>query len=113
MEFRAPVKFREIMKAAKEGKDRDISYCVYSDIDDSDDLRLDTICYIDDYPEITDLDEEIYSEFVESHRLELLFRDELIQDVIDNALYQKPSVMDEEMMKAILYYNNYDTFMTF
>lgn len=111
MKFREPVEFQDILKTEKENPYKDISYCVYSKLSDSDNLRLDTICYIDDYPEVTENDEEMFSEFVENNSLSLLFRDELIHDVISNIFYQKPSATDLEILKAICYYSKNDCFM--
>lgn len=39
------------------------------------------------------------------------FREELIQDMTDNALRQKPDASDEEILKAIQYYNKRDSFL--
>lgn len=112
MKFREPIEFQDIIKIIKEKLDKGVSYCIYSKVLDSDDLKLDTICYIDEYPEVTDDDEEIFSEFVEQNSLNLLFREELIQDVIQNVLHQKVLASDLEILKAVTYYNNNDNFMT-
>ena len=88
-----------------------MSYCIYSQLHDSDDLRLDTICYIDNYPEIIDDDEEVFPDFVVKNSLNLLFREELVQDVMHNALWQKPSASEEEILKATTYYSKNDSFM--
>lgn len=113
MKFREPIEFQDVLKIVKENMDEGVSYCIYSTISDSNCLKLDTICYIDDYPEITDNDEEVFSEFVVNNSLDLLFREELIQDVVHNVLHQKASATDEEILKAILYYDDKDDFMDF
>ena len=63
MKLRKPIEFQDVIKTVKEQSDRNISYCIYSNIDDSADLALHTLCYLDSYPEITDDDREIYPEF--------------------------------------------------
>lgn len=113
MKYREPIKFLEIIKMIKDNIDKGFSYCIYSKLSDSDDLELDTICYIDDYSEIADDDEEIYSKFVIENELNFFFREELVQDVITNAFYQKPDVTDQEILEGIIYYNNKDNFMDF
>ncbi len=113
MRFREPIEFQDIIKIVKENVDEGVSYCIYSKISDSNYLKLDTICYIDDYPEITDEDEEIFSEFAVHNSLDLLFREELVQDVVHNVLRQKAAATDEEILKAILYYDDKDDFMDF
>lgn len=111
MKFREPLEFQEILRIIREGQDKGVSYCIYSKISDSNDLRLNTICYIDDYPEITDDDEEIFSDFVMDNSLNLLFREELVQDVISNVLHQKASATEQEILDSISYYSKNDSFM--
>ena len=111
MQFRKPIEFKDIIKLISENLDKGISYCIYSQLSDSDDLKLDTICYIDDYPEITDDDEEIFPQFVVENSLNMLFREELVQDVIHNVIHQKSSPSEQEIIKAISYYSKNDSFM--
>ena len=74
-------------------------------------ISLDSKCYIDDYPDINDNDEEIYPEFIADNGLELIYRDKLIQDVVISCLEQKKSVSLEEIMIAINYYDENDCFL--
>lgn len=112
MKFREPIPFEEILTMILQKEDEGASYCIYSSILDSNELMLKTICYIDDYPEIDDDDEEeIYSDFVNQNDLSLLFREELVQDVIMNAVDQKQSVTNQELLDAICFYNKNDNFM--
>ncbi len=57
---------------------------------------------------ITDDDREIYPEFVTANELSLLFREELVQDVVFNVLRQKASATAEDILEAILYYDAKD-----
>lgn len=112
MKFREPIPFEQILTMILQKEDEGASYCIYSSILDSNELTLKTICYIDDYPEIDDDDEEeIYSDFVNQNDLSLLFREELVQDVIMNAVDQKQSVTNQELLDAICFYNKNDNFM--
>lgn len=111
MKLREPIEFKDILKLVRDNMDRGISYCIYSKISDSNDLMLDTICYLDNYPEITDDDEEIFSEFVTLNSLNFLFRDELIQDVVTNVLHQKSFASEQEILNAVSYYDEKDSFM--
>ena len=116
MEFRKPVPFKKIIKFMSEYVKKKVVYkdfCVYSKLWDSDELTLETICYLDDYAEITDDNKEIFPQFVQDNNLEFLLMDELIESVIFNALHQKPDVTDEEILKAIQFYNDKDTFIDF
>lgn len=96
----------------RRGEDVGESYCIYCK-GGIETPTLNTVCYLDDYPEIDDDDEETYSQFVVSNNLELLFREELIQDVILNVNHQVQGPTNEQIMQAINYYNENDTFMDF
>lgn len=86
----------------------DNNWCLYSN---EDAISLESKCYIDDYPYINDNDEEIYPEFIVNNELELLYRDELIQDVVISCLTQKKTASLEEIMFAINYYDENDCFL--
>lgn len=112
MKFREPIPFENIIKMVLQNEDEGEYYCVYSSIADSNELTLKTICYLDEYPEIDDEEEEeVYSEFVHTNDLSLLFREELVQDVIRNAVHQKQTVTSQELLEAIRYYSKNDNFM--
>ena len=85
------------------------SWCVYAeDID----LGLDSECYIADYPEFDeDEDDEVPVPFVEEKDLELCYRDETIVDVVGACLHQKTDVSIDEVMKALEYYMENDSFL--
>ena len=107
--FRTPISMRGLVEMAKLKK-VNYSYCVY--VKDSDaPITADTVCFIEDYPEINDSDEEIYPEFVVDNNLELLCREELLQDVVRNAIHQKPNVATDEIVNAFNYYNEHDSFL--
>ncbi len=86
----------------------DNNWCIYSE---DFDVTLDSKCVVDNYPDYDDDDNEILPEYAEQNDMELVFRDELIQDVIINAVVQKKDLSVEKIMEAINYYNEYDCFM--
>jgi hypothetical protein len=69
------------------------------------------MCYLDEYPEITDNDEEVFSDFVVENSLHLLYRDELVQDVIESVLLQKADATPDLILSAIIYYDERDSFL--
>lgn len=88
---------------------QDNNWCVYSQ---QDNMELDSYCYINEQPEINDISfEEKLPSFIEENELQLVFRDELLQDVIVSALDRKENASNEELLKAIHYYNNNDSFL--
>ena len=60
--------------------------CVYSA---EEDIDIDTECYIDDYPNFDDDDNELPLAFVEQNGLKFCFSDENILDVVGACLHQK------------------------
>ncbi len=87
------------------------SWCLYSGLEE---INLNTICYIDDYPDIDDdTDEETYPEYVIENELDFKYRDELLEDVVSSALHKKVDVTDEELMKAVNFYHQNDSFLEF
>ncbi|WP_043301647.1 DUF7716 domain-containing protein [Pseudomonas sp. M47T1] len=90
--------------------EKSLAFCVYGSIP-SENAKLSTPCVIDDYPEITDDDDEVFPDTVTEAKLHFWFRDELLEDVISNATMQNPKVTNEEILAAINYYDEHDTFM--
>lgn len=113
---KVPWQMRDVLKEiCRQYKDRnpetvylDDDWCLYAK-DDS--LTLDSLCFIDQYPTIDDNDREIYPPFVSENDLHFMFMGSLLQDVIMNCLDQDSAVTPEEILEAITYYNQHDTFM--
>lgn len=88
--------------------DADSGWCIYSS---SNEVTLDDECYISEYPEYDDDDNEIVEKYIIEHNMLLFCTDEVIQDVVCSSLYQKENASCEEIFKALLYYQEYDNFM--
>ncbi|MDR5588975.1 DUF7716 domain-containing protein [Clostridium aquiflavi] len=88
---------------------KDNNWCLYSRHED---IELSSKCYIDEYPDIDDTSfEEILPKFVEEKGLQIIYRDELLQDVIVSALNRKENASNQELLEAIYYYDDNDTFL--
>ena len=111
MEYQKPITLHELIEIVRTKKDQGQSYCIYGKADSSE-ATLSSTCYLDSYAEITDDYEEIYSKFVTDNNLELWFREELVQDVIYNAISQNNNVTNEKIIEAILYYDDNDCFLS-
>ncbi len=83
-------------------------WCLYLKAEE---INLDTVCYIDNYPDFDDDDEETYPLYVIENDLDFKYRDELLQDVICSALYSKSNATNEELMNAVFYYDKHDSFL--
>lgn len=111
MNLREPITLYDLFEIIRAKSDKGVSYCVYSCLTDTDEAALDTICYLDEYADIND-DEEVFPSFVVKNGLNFLFREELLQDVITNALHQKPSASNQEILEAVKFYNSKDAFIS-
>lgn len=109
MQYKQTIKLTDLIDFLKTQK-KTLTYCVYGK-GSSDQATLETDCVIDEYSEITDDDEEIFPESITQNNLEFWFTDELLEDVTFNALKQKKSATNEEILKAIKHYNERDSFM--
>lgn len=88
---------------------QDNNWCVYSYLIN---VELDSDCYIGEYPKIDDISyEEKLPIFIKEKELKLIFRDELLQDVVVSALNRKGNSSNDELLKAIHYYNDNDAFL--
>jgi len=110
MKREVPITVRELIQMLRTKKHYGEHYNVYG-TGDGENVDLSTYCYIADPQEVTDDDEEIFPAFVVENDLELWFYSEILEDVLDNAVMQKPGVSDETVLRAIEYYNSKDTFM--
>lgn len=109
MKHNQSIKINDLIDSLKAQK-KELTYCVYGK-GSSDQATLETDCVIDEYSEITDDDEEIFPKYITQNNLEFWFTDELLEDVTFNALKQKTSATNEEILKAIKHYNEHDSFM--
>ena len=89
-----------------------LDLCVYT-IDFVEEAINDTICYMDDYPEVDDNDQEIYTDFVTENKLVMFYSGEQFEDVISNTLNQKFDATIEEFIFALNYYRDNDNFADF
>lgn len=87
---------------------QDDDWCVYSA---DTQVSMKSVCYIDDYADINDSNEEVPTEFVQQNGLKFVYTSELLTDVITNALYQNEFADNDLIFKALEYYNEYDDFM--
>ena len=89
-----------------------LDLCVYT-IDFVEEASNDTICYMDDYPDVDDNDQEIYTDFVTENKLVMFYSGEQFEDVISNTLNQKFDATIEEFIFALNYYRDNDNFADF
>lgn len=87
---------------------KDNNWCVYSK---EKNIGLNSFCYIYEYPKIDDdTNEEVFPKYVTNNDLELIYRDELLQDVIIVALKKYKYISNEKLLQFIKYYDENDCF---
>lgn len=97
------------VKYGDQGVQADDDWCLYTK---DKEILLTSECYILDYPDIDDdTDEEIFPPEAQESHMDIVYLPELIQDAITAALYQKPSATNNELLDAVNYYLQNDSFM--
>lgn len=88
----------------------DMDFCIYTEgyIEYA---SVDSVCYLDDYPDINDEGEEEYPDFVIRQELELFYSGEQFEDVIGNILHQKSNASINEFIAGLNHYREYDDFL--
>lgn len=77
-------------------------------------LLLTTLCCVTAPPDFDDeTDEEIMPRFAVENGMDCSILPEIFQDVISNALEQKSDVTNKELINALNYYMDKDSFMVF
>ena len=74
-------------------------------------LSLSTPCYIAPRPEFDENEEEIFPEYAIENNMDYSIMPELVTDVVINAIDQKRDATEEELLKALNYYLDADTFI--
>lgn len=109
--------FEEVIEEIKEmylqGGDevfyKEKGWCLYAK---KNKINLKSECYVLPYPtcNMEDDTEELPKLAIQYH-LEFVYRDEMLQDVIAAAVSEDEDISNKKILKAIKYYDKYDTFM--
>ena len=109
----------DVINLLKEQYLKEGEQALYNDYDwhmyvADDEWFLTTACCITAPPTFDEeTDEEIIPNFAVANGMDGSVVPEILQDVIINALSQKKSATNEELLKALNYYMDKDTFMLF
>ena len=85
-------------------------FCLYGKEDGE--LALDRLYWVSDYPDVIE-DRDIYPADVVEQNLQLVYYGELLLDVLTVALEEKPDASCQDLVEALKYYNEHDSFMPF
>jgi len=85
-------------------------FCLYGKEDGE--LALDRIYLVSDYPDVVE-DRDVYPTDVVEQSLQLVYYGEQLFDVLSVALEEKPDASLQDLVEALNYYHQHDSFMPF
>ena len=85
-------------------------FCLYSKEDGG--LALERLYWVSDYPDVVE-DRDVYPTEVTEQDLQLVYYGEQLIDVLSVALEEKPEASLQDLVGALNYYNQHDSFIPF
>ena len=85
-------------------------FCLYGKEDGE--LVLDRLYWVSDYPDVVE-DHDVYPTDVVEQDLQLVYYGEQLLDVLSVALEEKPDASLQDLVEALNYYQEHDSFMPF
>ena len=99
----------EQMRADKSSSD---DFCLYGKEDGELELELDRLYWVSEYPDVVE-DRDVYPTDVAEQDLQLVYYGEQLFDVLSVALEEKPDASPQDLVEALKYYHQHDTFLPF
>ena len=85
-------------------------FCLYGKEDGE--LALARLYWVSDYPDVVE-DSDVYPMDVAEQDLQLVYYGEQLIDVLAVALEEKPNASPQDLVEALNYYQQHDSFMPF
>lgn len=85
-------------------------FCLYGKEDGE--LRLNSLYWVSDYPDVVE-DRDVYPTEVAEQDLQLVYYGEQLLDVLAVALEEKSYASPQDLVEALKYYHQHDTFLPF
>ena len=85
-------------------------FCLYGKEDGE--LALDRLYWVSNYPDVVE-DRDVYPADASDQHLQLVYYGEQLIDVLAVALEEKPNASHQDLVEALNYYNQHDSFMPF
>ena len=86
------------------------NFCLYGKEDGE--LKLDILYWVSDYPNVEE-GSDVYPADASEQDLQLVYYGEQLIDVLAVALEEKPDASLQDLVEALNYYNQHDSFMPF
>ena len=85
-------------------------FCLYGK--ENGELLLDRLYWVSDYPDVVE-DRDVYPTDVAEQDLQLVYYGEQLLDVLAVALEEKPDASPQDLLEALNYYQEHDSFIPF
>ncbi|MFS9180623.1 hypothetical protein QM847_02090 [Streptococcus timonensis] len=85
-------------------------FCLYGK--ENRELTLDSLYWVSDYPDVVE-DSDVYPTDVAEQDLQLVYYGDQLIDVLVVALEEKPNASPQDLVEALNYYQQHDSFMPF
>ena len=100
----------KIIKQVRVNESSSDDFCLYGKEDVE--LVLDRLYWVSDYPDVVE-DRDVYPTDVVEQDLQLVYYGEQLFDVLSVALEEKPDASPQDLIEALKYYQEHDTFLPF
>ena len=100
----------QIIKQVRANQLSSDDFCLYGKEDGE--LALDNLYWVSDYPDVVE-DSDVYPTDVAEQDLQLVYYGEQLIDVLAVALDEKPNASPQDLVEALNYYQQHDSFMPF
>ena len=100
----------QIIEQVREDKLVSDDFCLYGKEDGE--LALARSYWVSNYPDVVE-DRDIYPADVVEQDLQLVYYGEQLIDVLSVALEEKPDASHQDLVEALKYYQEHDTFLPF
>ena len=85
-------------------------FCLYGK--ENGELTMDSLYWVSDYPDVVE-DSDVYPTDVAEQDLQLVYYGDQLIDVLTVALEEKPNASPQDLVEALNYYQQHDSFMPF
>ena len=100
----------QIIEQVRADESSSDDFCLYGKEDGE--LALDSLYWVSDYPDVVE-DRDVYPADASEQDLQLVYYGEQLIDVLSVALEEKPDVSHKDLVEALKYYHQHDSFMPF
>ena len=100
----------QIIKQVRANQLSSDDFCLYGKEDGE--LALARLYWVSDYPDVVE-DRDIYPADVVEQDLQLVYYGEQLLDVLSVALEEEPDASHQDLVEALNYYQQHDSFMPF